>query len=200
VAHTLLIIASAPILTAVLARLILGERLRLRTWLAGAGVLAGIVLIFWSSLGSGRIEGDLLALSNTVVLAFTLIALRRYQEVNTLLALAASGFLVAAVVSPWGARLGDAGSMTAAALDGLIFVPGGLALMSLAPRYLPAAEVSLVILLETILAPIWVWLGIGEPLTLAAVLSGAVILTAISIHSIMDLRDRRRRADQPLRA
>jgi drug/metabolite transporter (DMT)-like permease len=57
-----------------------------------------------------------------------------------------------------------------------------------APRYLPAAEVGLLLLLETVLAPLWVLFALGEQLTIQVVLSAAIILGAIVIHSILDLR------------
>jgi drug/metabolite transporter (DMT)-like permease len=57
-----------------------------------------------------------------------------------------------------------------------------------APRYLPAAEVGPLLLLETVLAPLWVLLALGEQLTVQVVFSAAIILGAIVIHSILDLR------------
>lgn len=191
VAYTLVIITSAPIFTALLGRLLLREQLPARTWLAGLVVLIGVMIVFSSSLGTGKVQGDLWALVNTGVFALILITLRRYQQVNRLLALSISGFLVAAMASPWGAELPDTGSLLAAALDGLIVVPGGLVLITLAPRYLPAAEVGLLLLTETILAPLWVLLTLGEALTVQVVLSGAVILCAISSHSVLELKGRR---------
>jgi drug/metabolite transporter (DMT)-like permease len=188
VAHTLVIITSAPILTALLGRLLLREQLPARTWIAGVVVLIGVMIVFSSSLGSGKVQGDLWALVNTVVFALILITLRRYQQVNRLLALTISGFLVAAMASPWGAQLPDTRSLLAAALDGLIVVPGGLVLITLAPRYLPAAEVGLLLLMETILAPLWVLIALGEALTAQVVLSGVVIICAISVHSLLELK------------
>ncbi|MHB8613317.1 MAG: hypothetical protein ACYDAL_12935 [Candidatus Dormibacteraceae bacterium] len=126
-------------------------------------------------------------MANAAILALILIALRRYQQVDRLLALAISGFLSAALVSPWGYKLPDAATIAVAGLDGLLVVPAGMVLITFAPRYLPAAEVGLILLLETILAPVWVLIALGETLTVQVVLSGLVILCAVAIHSVLSL-------------
>jgi drug/metabolite transporter (DMT)-like permease len=197
VAHTLVIVSSSPIATGILGFFLLRERLPVRTWVAGLAALVAVVVVVSDSLGRGDLQGDLWALLNTGILALMLIALRRYQKVNRLLALCLSGFLVAALVAPWGAQIADSKSMAAAALDGLLIVPGGLLMITLAPKYLPAAEVALVLLLETILAPLWVLLAVGEALTVQVLLSGAIILGAITVHSWMDLKHQRFEAAEP---
>jgi drug/metabolite transporter (DMT)-like permease len=191
VAHTLVIIASSPILTAVLGRILLGEELPVRTWVAGFIVLAGVVLVFSGSLGGGHFQGDLWAVVNTGILSLILIALRKYQQVNRLLALAASGLVIAVAAGPSGIQLPDVKSMLAAALAGLILLPAGLVLITFAPRHLPAAEVGLLLLLETVLAPVWALLVVGEQLNVQVVLSGAIILGAVSSYLVLDLRSRR---------
>jgi drug/metabolite transporter (DMT)-like permease len=190
VAHTLVIIASSPILTAVLGRILLGEKLPLRTWVAGFVVLAGVVVVFSSSLGGGQVQGDLWALVNTGSLALILILLRKYQQVDRMLSLAVSGLVIAAVLVPSEYHLPDTKSLLAAGVAGLVVLPGGLGMITFAPRHLPAAEVGLLLLLETILAPVWALLVVGEPLTVAVVVSGAIILAAISVHMVFDLKAR----------
>jgi drug/metabolite transporter (DMT)-like permease len=145
---------------------------------AGFIVLAGVVLVFSGSLGGGHFQGDLWAVVNTGILSLILIALRKYQQVNRLVALAASGLVIAAAAGPFGIQLPDVKSMLAAALVGLIVLPAGLVLITFAPRHLPAAEVGLLLLLETVLAPGWALLVVGEQLNVQVVLSGAIILGA----------------------
>jgi drug/metabolite transporter (DMT)-like permease len=132
-----------------------------------------------------------------LVLALILIPLRRFQSVDRTLDLAVSGFLTAAVVVPWGIQLPDTQTVLAAAADNLVVVPVGLLMIFFAPRYLPAAEVGLLLLLETVLAPLWVLFALGEQLTVQVVLSAAIILSAIVIHSILDLRKEHSRPPKP---
>ncbi len=189
VANTLLIIACSPIVTGILARFLLSERLPLRTWIAGVAALAGVVIVVSGNLSVRNLQGDAWALGNLLALALILISLRHYQNVDRILALAVSGFVTAAVVAPWGIQMPDSQTLLAAAADGLIVVPGGLIMIFFAPRYLPAAEVGLLLLLETVLAPLWVLFALGEQLTLQVLLSAAIILGAIVIHSFLDLRE-----------
>jgi drug/metabolite transporter (DMT)-like permease len=198
VAHTLVIVSASPIVTAVLGRFLLQEHLPVRTWLAGLAALVGVLIVVAGSWNGGDAQGDLWALANTGVLALMLIFLRRFQKVDVVVAISISGFVTAVLVAPWGAQIGDAGSMAAAAVDGLLIVPGGLLMITLAPRYLPAAEVGLLLLLETILAPLWVLLVLGEQLTAQVVLSAAIILGAIAVHSVLDLRGPRLGPADPL--
>jgi drug/metabolite transporter (DMT)-like permease len=191
VAHTFVIVAAAPLATGILGYFVLREHLPARTWLAGLAALVGVLVVVSSSLGTADLEGDLWALGNTAALACILVTLRRYPRTNQMLAIAISGFAVALVVLPWGVSFPDARSMLAAGLDGLVVVPGGMVMITLAVRHLPAAEVSLVLLLETVLAPLWVLFMIGEALTIQAVLSAVIILGAIAIHSWLDLKEQR---------
>ena len=191
VADTLVIVASSPIVTAVLGRFLLREELPLRTWLAGLAALAAVAIIFSGGLGTSGLEGDGWAVGNTFVLAFILILLRRYPNLDRVLALAISSFVTALVILPFGVQVPDPQSLLAAAADGLLVVPGGLLLITLAPRYLPAGEVALMLLLETILGPLWVLFALGEALSISVVVSAAIILGAIAVHSILDLRSQR---------
>ena len=62
-------------------------------------------------------------------------------------------------------------------------------LVTIAPRFIPAAEVNLFFLLETIIGPIWVWLIVKEQPSLETMQGGAVIITAIAIHSFIKLKN-----------
>jgi drug/metabolite transporter (DMT)-like permease len=192
VADTLVILASAPLLTAILGRVLLGESLHLRTWLAGTAVFIGVLVILGSGLGHGGILGDLAALAGSLSLALLLITLRKFQDMRQLAALCFGGVLTALVSAPF---IGDF-SVTStqagfAILDGAIILPVGLSLVSMAPRYISASEVSLITLLELVLGPLWVWWALSEEPSLATYLSAALVLSALSIYSYVDLRAER---------
>ena len=61
-------------------------------------------------------------------------------------------------------------------------------LITLAPRYISAAEVNLFFLLETIFGPIWVWLVIKEQPSTETIIGGTVIIITIAIHSVLKLK------------
>jgi len=189
VADTLVILASAPLMTAVLGRVLLDERLHLRTWLAGAGVLAGVFGILLSSLGRIAIFGDVAALAGSLSLAMLLITLRKFQDIKQLAALCLAGIVTAVAAAPfvrdYTIHLPQAAFTV---LNGAAILPVGLGLLSTAPRYISASEVSLITLLETVLGPLWVWWVLREMPTLQTFLCAAVVLTALFIHSYLDLR------------
>jgi len=62
-------------------------------------------------------------------------------------------------------------------------------LVTIAPRFIPAEEVNLFFLLETIIGPIWVWLVVKEQPTLETIIGGAVIIITLGIHSFIKLRE-----------
>jgi len=76
-------------------------------------------------------------------------------------------------------------------VNGMIIMPLSYSLLALGPRYITAAEVALFLLLETALAPIWVWLAVGEKVAMPTLIGGGIILTTLLIHSIFRLRSKR---------
>jgi len=78
-----------------------------------------------------------------------------------------------------------------------LLLPAGIGLISTGPRYIPAAEVGLLLLLETLLGPLWVWLGTGETPTKAVLAAGAVIVAALAMNSALGLRSAARREMPP---
>jgi drug/metabolite transporter (DMT)-like permease len=71
---------------------------------------------------------------------------------------------------------------------GLYMLPVGTALMFLGPRYIPAPEVGLLLLLESILGPVWVWLALGEEPGSSTLLGGAIVLSTLAINTVWALR------------
>jgi drug/metabolite transporter (DMT)-like permease len=61
-------------------------------------------------------------------------------------------------------------------------------LVTIAPRFIPAAEVNLFFLLETIIGPIWVWMVIKEQPSIETIQGGLVIILTIAIHSFLKLK------------
>jgi drug/metabolite transporter (DMT)-like permease len=192
VAHTLVIFASAPVITAVMARLTIKERMAARTWVAAGVVSIGVGAIFWNSWGDIEVQGDLSALVGSIAVAGMLVVLRGNQKVNSLLALALGGLATALFVLPWVGHISlSVHDSIVTSVNGLIVLPVSVGLVSRGPRYIAASAVSLVMLLETVFGPVWVWLVLGERPTLQVVLSGALILGALATHSVLESRARK---------
>ncbi len=189
VANTLIIIASSPLFAAIFGRIFLGEAVPARTWAAIGATLGGIGVVVSGSLGGGTLPGDLAALGTAVCLAASLTLLRRARARNVVPAMALSGLFSALVSFPLAAPF--AMDMTQAGLLvllGLIILPVSFTLTLLGTRYLPAPEVGLIMLLETVLGPLWVWLVVGEAANARALMGGGIVIATLIVHSALAMR------------
>lgn len=193
VANTLVIMSAAPLFAAVIGRIALGERPPARTWIAIIVAILGIVVIVADGLSVGTWIGDLVALAAAIALGGHFVLVRAARPVDMMPAVGLSGLLVAAVA------LIAADSLALSpvqfgwmALLGLLILPVSFGLLTAAPIYLSAAEVGLVVLLETVLGPLWVWLVIGEKPSDYALLGGAIVIGAL----VMNFALKRRTLDQ----
>ncbi|MBE0577039.1 MAG: DMT family transporter [Desulfuromonadales bacterium] len=188
-ANTLIILAAAPLFSSLLSWLFLRENIARRTWIAIFICFGGILLIFSGSLRSGLLLGDLLALGATLTWAGNIVILRSSKAVNMVPANLFGNLLVVPA-----ALLAGAQPMAVATPDMLfLLLLGGLVLpvsftmITQGPRYLPAPEVSLILLVETILGPFWVWLVLQESPHAATLLAGALIVGTLAVHTLMSL-------------
>jgi len=189
VANTLVIISMAPLFAAVLSHFFLAETAPLRTWVTIFICFVGILSIFAGNLGSGALLGDLCAVGTALFLASYFVTVRYARAVNMVPALIISGLMVAILTSPFAYPFSvSMRDFTLLLLLGGGILPLSFALMTLGPRYLPAPEVGLILLLETVFGPVWVWLGMGEIPGAATVTGGIVVVTALVIHLILGYR------------
>ncbi len=189
-ANTLIILAATPVFSSLFSFLFLREKIALRTWLAIICCFCGILLLFSGSLQNGLLFGDLLALGATLMWAINLVILRRSRAVNMIPANVIGNLLVIPLVLLLGAQplavsSADAGYLLL--LGGLV-LPVSFAMITLGPRYLPAPEVSLILLTETILGPIWVWLALGEVPGSTTLFAGLLIVGTLVLHTLLSLR------------
>ena len=189
VANVLIIVSAAPFFAALTSRIFLGEAIAGHTWVAIFAALAGIAILTSDNLGSGALLGDLLALACALMFGCKFTLVRHAREINMIPAAAFSGLVsggIALVAGP--AVLPSQDQLMVLVIMALVLLPVGIALMTIGPRYLPAPEVSLLILLETVLGPIWVWLVIDEEPSRAALLGGAIVVSTLAVHSLLVLR------------
>jgi drug/metabolite transporter (DMT)-like permease len=170
------------------------------TQFAMAGGFLGIAIVVGDSLGETRLWGDVAAIAASFFFAYFFVALRKAGDVDMTPAVGISGLFSAALALPllWIAGEGtapllslDATQWLWIALAALLLVPLAFALISIGPRYLPAAEVSLLILLEAVLGPLWVWWALGETPTQTTLIGGAVVLATLALHALWGLKHRR---------
>jgi DME family drug/metabolite transporter len=185
VANTLFLFSAAPFVAALLAWLLLGERVTRATWTACLVAALGIALMVSDGLVGGGLLADLAALGAMVAFAGFSVLLRRGRSVEMVpavcVAAMVSATLGAAAAFALGTGLGTPLPEVGLCLVyGAVAMGGGLALYTAGSRSVPAAELTLLSLTEIILGPLWVWLGFGETPSRLTLLGGAVVLAAIT--------------------
>ncbi|MBB4287353.1 DMT family transporter [Roseospira goensis] len=193
VANTLVVLATLPLFSALIGLAVIGERVRSRTWVAIVLSFVGVVIIMSGSagLGGGTLAGDLVALLIPLCMGSALVLLRKAGDRDTVPVVALGGLFSAAAVLPFCDPLAVTGAdMLVMMTMGLVVTPLALSLYTSGARYIPAAEVALLALIETVLGPLWAWVGVGEvpaPLTLVG---GALVVGAIAGNSVLALMRR----------
>ena len=189
VANTLIMIAMAPMLSAVLGAIFLKENPDKKTWIAILITFFAAIYIFYDSIQLGNILGDIFGFVTALGLAIGAVIVRSAKEKN-LVPAAAMGKLLVAVFALFFVKdfkLIDT-DILIVPLMCILCVAIPFVLVTLAPRFITAAEVNLFFLLETILGPIWVWLVIKEQPSLETIIGGIIILLTIAIHSSLALK------------
>jgi len=184
-ANTLVIVAATPLFAAIFTRIFLSEKVPKRTWVAVLAGFSGIIVIFSGSLTTSSIQGDFLALATALCMAANFVIIRSHKLVSMIPAVVLSGILTtlitAVITDPFSVGASD---MLLLAILGSFVMPVPLAIMTVAPKLIPAAEVSLIMLLETFLAPLWVWLAIGQRPAGETVLGGGILVATLILHSL----------------
>ena len=189
VANTLVMIAMAPMLSAILGAFFLKEMPDGKTWVAIGITFIAAVYIFYDSLQLGSIFGDLLGLLCALGLAVGAVTIRSAKNKN-LVPAAVVGKLVVAIFAMFfieNYALLDR-DLLIVPLMCVMCVAIPFVLVTIAPRFIPAEEVNLFFLLETIIGPFWVWMVIKEQPSLETIQGGIIIILTIATHSFLKLK------------
>ena len=189
VANALFIFSCAPFVAGFLGWILLGERVATRTWFAISVTMVGLAVMVGSELAVSHYLGTLLALWIPIAYAASIIAVRRSKRDNMLVALCLAGIvaggLSAIFVTDFALTSRD---LIISLYLGVFQVGVGFTLVVLGSRYVPAAQVGLLALVEPVLAPIWAWMGVGEVPSLATIVGGTIIFLAITTDGILNIK------------
>jgi drug/metabolite transporter (DMT)-like permease len=179
VARVLFILAVAPVLAALLARITLGETITRRTAVAMALALAGIALMFGAP-GEGSPAGDGLSFLAALAFALMIVITRWRRDVSMAPATCLSQAILVAAFVPF-ASPGEIGGddVVWLALLGIGQIGLGFALLTVGARLIPAAQVGLITLLEVVLGPVWVWAALDERPSTMTLVGGSIVIIAI---------------------
>ena len=189
VANTLVMIATAPMISAILGAIFLKEPPDKKTWISIIVTFLAIIYIFFDSLKLGNFYGDILGFITALGLAVGAITVRSAKEKNLVPAAVVGKLFVAtfALFFIESFTLVDK-DLFIIPLMCILCVAIPFVLVTIAPRFIPAAEVNLFFLLETIIGPIWVWLIIKEQPSIETLQGGVIIIATIATHSFIKLK------------
>lgn len=190
VANTTITMSLAPLMTAVAGLVFLHEKVPARTWFAIAAAAAGLATMVVGSLGGGEWIGIVYALGVPAGLAANVVINRRHGvTVDMIPTVLVAGLLSIALALPLGWPLtAIPGDVAILCVMGAVQLACGCLFITLAMRHLPAAEVGLFTLLETVLGPVWVWLAYGERPSSLALAGGMLIVGALILNTILGHR------------
>lgn len=192
-ANLVFILAFNPMFSALLSWLFLGERPRPATFAAMAAMVVGVGIIVAGSMGSGHLFGDFMAMCSafSIAGAITLSRASGKDMGFTSLVGVVLPFIVAVVmVSKTGYQITAPWWIV---FNGAVIMPISFFCLAAGPRYISGPEVSMFYLLETVFAPVWVWLIFAEVPSRNSLIGGTILIVTLVAHSLWQLHEGRRR-------
>lgn len=194
VANVVFIFASMPVFAAIFGRVFLGEPISRRMVLTMLAVMVGLAIIAYGS-GESAVaswKGDLIAVYVSAAYAGALTAVRGVRSISMIPAIPIGYIGVGLLIWPFVEPLAPVATQWHLLAMHGGFIAIATCLLTLGPRYISSAEVSLLILLESVLAPILVWAVVGEDPGRWAIAGGVVVIGALLVSNLIVLLRRRR--------
>ncbi|MCP4186775.1 MAG: DMT family transporter [Gammaproteobacteria bacterium] len=190
VANTLIILSTTPLFAALIGFVVLREKIELRTWCAIFLVVVGVYVISSDSGNqTATLFGDIAAMVGAFFLAAGFTVVRVKPTISVFPVISTSGLVTALVImplaQPFAVTQQDMGFLI---IMGVYMLPLGTGLMYIGPKYIPASEVGLMLLLESVLGPTWVWLALDEKPGLSTFIGGAIILGTLAINTLWAMK------------
>lgn len=190
IASALFILSSAPIFAALMAWFFVGEKPSKITYAALLLAVAGVGLMVKDGIDTGGIIGNLYALFSAFCFAAMLVVIRYTQKEDALGGTFLGGVFACGLNAVITIALGSGLVISSWDLGLSLFMGAftiglGIAFVTWAASYLPAPEVSILVLIESVTGPIWVWLFLGEGTTINALIGGAIVLGAVILQSAL---------------
>ena len=183
IANTLVIISTGPIWIAIIAWLTLREKASLITWLAMIIVFIGIYIVMSANFGGQNIVGDIFALITAILMGFTFTLVRKYKTVNMVPTMAVGGIIAAIIACIFAPTLALKPEAIIYVVAMGVILAISFSLITIAPRYMPAAEVGMIMPLETVLGTLIAWRVINEVPSSNAIIGGIIVVITLFCHA-----------------
>lgn len=192
VANTVMILASAPLFAALYSYILYKEKNTKNIYIASFFIFLGLFIIFSEQLDKGDFIGNLYALACVNLFSLTFVLLNRYKSANRFAIIAIAGFFTALFsFLLYNDFTIDTYTLLILLISGLFVVPISRVLIGIGVKDLAASEVSLLMIIETIAAPIWVWIFLNEIPHKSTFIGGAIILLTLFINSVYIIKSKK---------
>ena len=188
-ANALLLFACAPIFTAILSPILLKEAISIKTLLSIFIAFLGVFIMIWNDFGGGNWKGNMSAVISAIGFSLFTINLRLNKHLQMLPSVFSSG-IIASCVALLIILLADysfgliSKDFIIIFILGVFQVGGGLVLYTVGSKYVPATQLTILMLGEVFLGPVWVWIFIGEEVLLNTILGGSMICFAVIYNAL----------------
>ena len=183
IANALVIISTGPIMIAIVSWFLLKEKSSLITWASMIIVFIGIYIVMSGNFGGDKLVGDLFALATAVMMGFTFTLTRKYKTINMVPVNAIGGVIAAFIAFIMANKITVPIEVFKYVLAMGTILSISFSLITIAPRYMPAAEVGMIMPLETVLGTLIAWYVINEEPTANALIGGSIVIVTLFLHS-----------------
>ena len=189
VANVVIIFSTAALFSALFAYLFYKEKITKNIIIASFFMFIGLFIIFNDKLEIGSFEGNIYALFCTALFATSYVLLSRYKDMDRVILTAFSGLALSIIAFFFCDELAiDFRTLAVVMIMGLLISPISRVLLGTGAKYISASEVSLLMIIETIMAPIWVWIFLNEVPSSCTFIGGSIIIVTLIINSIYTLK------------
>ena len=189
VANAMLLFGSAPIITAILASFFIKERISISTALSIGAAFIGILIMVIQESAGNSLKGNLAALGSALAFSLFTINLRYKKNIEMLPCIFMSGLvgitLTSIIIYYDGSGVNLPHSdVTIAICMGVFQVGSGLVLYTIGSKSVPATQLTILAMGEVLLGPVWVWIFLGEVVSLNTFIGGSILLCAITYNAL----------------
>lgn len=185
VVNAVLIFSLAPIFASIYMYVLFKEKSSKNIYISTFFISVGLYISFSSQLGTGQLLGNIYAFICIAVFSLSFVIISRFKDINMLAVISVSCIVSALIVSLFNSNINiDINSLYVILLAGFLISPLARLLMGMGANMIPASEVSLLMIIETIMAPVWVWIFLNEIPNNNTLIGGIIILCTLILNSL----------------
>jgi len=185
VANAVIIFSTAPIFAAFYMYVLFREKSTKNIYISTFFIFVGLYVTFTSQIGEGETLGNIYACICISLFSLAFVVLSRYKDINIFAVISVSSIIVVLISFFISTNIDiDMYSLYILLLSGLLVAPFSRLFMGMGTKMLPASEVSLLMIIETIMAPVWVWVFLNEVPKNSTLIGGIIILLTLVVNSL----------------